>query len=548
MPATPVSPATPDPTPPPADPGGGVSPRLREIVEIALEHTVNGVVITDARRPHNPIVHVNGGFSRITGYQPDEVLGRNCNFLQGHDRDQPGVATLRDAIARRVPVTVVLRNYRKDGALFFNRVELCPVADPERGEVTHFFALQTDVTLEVQAEEARAQRLLALERAFDSSPVAMLGFDDAGRVTLATPAFARVLGLARPAVGTSMDDLRLCIAECAGLDADATAALRWPEPGETVHWSWPNPDEAGHPRQIELTAAASDSLDRTNVAQRAVDLHHASRAAASSPGGERVVMLRDVSHEQSAEASRSRFLATAAHELRTPLGSIRGFTELLLMRNFPPDKARGMLETVLNQASRLGALLDDLLDLSQLDAMGREAFAIGSVDLPEVVRRAAQVLGVGLQGRARHIALHVPDACPPVRGHAAKLEQVLINLLSNAIKYSPEGGDVTLTVSIESPSAGRRVCVQVQDRGIGLSEEQQARLFTRFYRANPSGPIPGTGLGLSIVKGLVERMGGRISVRSQVGQGSTFTVELLPADAAEGAVEPTAAEPVVAPP
>ena len=141
--------------------------RLREIVEIALEHTVNGVVITDATQPNHPIVHVNEGFSRITGFSAREVLGRNCNFLQGTDRQQPAVATLRYAIAGREAVVVVLRNYRKDGSLFYNRVEMCPVADPHSGDVTHFFALQTDVTLQVLADQAREGRLLSLERAFE---------------------------------------------------------------------------------------------------------------------------------------------------------------------------------------------------------------------------------------------------------------------------------------------------------------------------------------------------------------------------------------------
>lgn len=497
------------------------SQRLREIVETALEHTVNGVVVTDATQPHHPIVHVNGGFTRITGYAAHEVLGRNCNFLQGQDREQQGVSTLREAIARRQPATVLLRNYRKDGSAFWNRIEMCPVADPDTGEVTHFFALQTDVTLQVEADAARERRLLALERTLEGSPACMLAVDAGERVSLATLALERLLGLdlgvGLSPVGMTLAHLRDCIAECAGMDAQAAQALRWPQAGETLRWQL----TGAHPRTLELDASPMpDAADGRNAGTSPT------HGATSITTPERVVMLREVPTDAADHATRSRFLAMAAHELRTPLGSIRGFTELLLMRDYPREQSRQLLQTVLSQAQRLGALLNDLLDLSQMDAMGREAFAVAPLPLAEVLRRAVQVVVV--PGSTRSVDAQWPDEALRVQGHAAKLEQVLINLLSNAIKYSPDGGDVHLRTAVDAATG--RICVSVQDHGIGLTPEQQARLFTRFYRANPGGPIPGTGLGLTIVKELVERMGGEITVHSQPGVGSTFTLHLLAGD------------------
>ena len=183
----------------------------------------------------------------------------------------------------------------------------------------------------------------------------------------------------------------------------------------------------------------------------------------------------------------------------------------------------------LGGAVRLPALLNDLLDLSQMDTVGAHAFPLGPVDLGEVMQRAVQVVLV--PGGGREIRVTAPPAATWVRGHGAKLEQVLINLLSNALKYSPDGGPVTLAAA----STAQGIAVAVTDQGLGLTEDQQAKLFTRFFRADPSGPIPGTGLGLVIVKELVERMGGRVEVRSRPGEGSTFTVHLCLAGAPDPA-------------
>lgn len=469
-------------------------PDYERIVALALAHTVNGVVITDATQAHNPIVHVNAGFTRLTGYEAHEVVGRNCNFLQGPDRLQPEVAHLRTAIARGEPVTVVIKNFRKDGTPFWNQVELSPVRDQATGRITHFFALQTDVTLKRESERTNVLRAIEIERLFRGGPLGMVMLDEEGRVSLVTPALWRLLEMEPvPVQGLSLEALSERLAPVLGQSADT---LTWPQ--GTLHQRW-DLTLRGQLRSLDLSSFELGSLTR-----------------------ERILLVRDVTQEEADQTTRSQFLATAAHELRTPMGSICGFTELLLMRDYPPAQARPMLETILRQALRLSALLNDLLDLSQVDAMGAQAFRSGAVDLIEVMRAAVQIARP--PGEGREITLSLPQAGVRVEGHPRKLEQVLINLLSNAIKYSPDGGDIGLQAEIDE--AGGWAHVSVSDQGLGLSPEHQARLFTRFFRADPNGPIPGTGLGLVIVKELVERMGGRLSVRSRLGVGSTFTVSL----------------------
>lgn len=474
-------------------PAPDIPPHLQAIVRRAMEQTVNGVVVSDVTQPGAPIVYVNGGFTRLTGYPPSEVLGRNCKFLQADDRDQPGVQQLREAIERAEDVVVVLRNYRRDGTRFWNRVELGPVRDTTTGAVTHFFALQTDVTLEREAEEASQVRAVGLERAIGSHPLGLIALDEQDRVQLYSPACTGLLGLSPDeAMGLDTGALTQRISAFSGGNADQ---LHWPLPPHHTLWELHTPQH----RVVEVSASPMGALT-----------------------GQRLVLLRDVTQQRVQQATRDHFLATAAHELRTPLGSIRGFTELMLMRHYSADESRPLLETVLKQSLRLSAMLDDLLDLAQLDEQGRQAFALTAVDLLPVVRQAADV--IELPGQKHRLVLDLPATPVRVLGHGARLEQVLINLLSNAIKYSPDGG--TITCRVHAPGNDDLCALSVSDQGLGLSETDQARLFTRFFRANPGGPIPGTGLGLCIVKEMIDRMGGRIAVASRLGEGTTFTLFL----------------------
>ncbi len=116
-----------------------------------LDTCVNGITLSDPDQPDNPIVYANAAFELITGYESDEILGRNCRFLQGEDRDQPEVAQIREALRDRRPVTVTLRNYRKDGRLFYNRFTVRPLFDPH-GDLVYYLGIQYDVTDKVQAK------------------------------------------------------------------------------------------------------------------------------------------------------------------------------------------------------------------------------------------------------------------------------------------------------------------------------------------------------------------------------------------------------------
>jgi signal transduction histidine kinase len=214
-------------------------------------------------------------------------------------------------------------------------------------------------------------------------------------------------------------------------------------------------------------------------------------------------------------------LSNVSHELRTPLTSITGYVELLLEETEDPQERRH-LEIVQRNTARLLALVSDLLFAALLQS-GQLELHLAPVDLRELVDHAADsarphadAAGVGLRVRA--------DNVPPVEGERDRLAQLLDNLVSNAIKFTPSGGEVEISLN----ETDGEVVIEVADTGIGLSEDERAQVFGRFYRADSAGrdQIPGTGLGLYIAKAIVDAHGGRIDVKSPPRGGTTFTVEL----------------------
>jgi signal transduction histidine kinase len=214
---------------------------------------------------------------------------------------------------------------------------------------------------------------------------------------------------------------------------------------------------------------------------------------------------------------RNNFMSMAAHELRAPLTSVLGYSELLLDDDIPREQARAWLASINNESIRLNGLIDELMNVARVES-GNLELAIEPTDIRDAIDGA--VLSAGGTSQAHMILVDVDAELPPIAADADKLRQILINLISNAIKYSPHGGDIAIR-AFHSPGAVR---VEIQDEGLGMIPEDQAKLFTRFHRiktAQTEG-IPGTGLGLTIVKSLVEMMQGTIDLTSAEGEGSTF--------------------------
>lgn len=220
------------------------------------------------------------------------------------------------------------------------------------------------------------------------------------------------------------------------------------------------------------------------------------------------------------EKAKSEYVSMVAHEIRTPLTSIQGFSEMAASQDTTPEKKHEYYRIILQESERLSRLVTNLLSLSRIEAgleLNRE-----SVDLPELI--AGELEFFRSQTEIHQLEYRGSREIPPVYADPERLRQVIQNLLSNAIKYSPEGGRVEVRTGLE----GKYVTISVQDEGIGIPPEELPRIFERFSRverAEATG-ISGTGLGLTIVKHMVELHGGKVTARSEPGKGSTFTVYL----------------------
>lgn len=236
-----------------------------------------------------------------------------------------------------------------------------------------------------------------------------------------------------------------------------------------------------------------------------------------------LVMLFDLTEIKQNEQMQLDFVANASHELRTPVTVISGYAETLLAgAKNDPVRSEEFLTTILNQSQHLEALIQDILQLSRADQ--EMPIRWQTVNLEQIVQKELQLLQQPIKRQQLQANLDVTRYQGPILSDELKLEEILKNLLTNAVRYNVNGGQIKVTLQTQATET----VIQVHDTGIGLTTEDQTRIFERFYRADQahSKAQGGTGLGLAIVANLVEQLGGTIQVHSQLTVGSTFTVKL----------------------
>jgi len=250
-----------------------------------------------------------------------------------------------------------------------------------------------------------------------------------------------------------------------------------------------------------------------------------------------VTVLRDVTGQKELERMKSNFLSVVSHELKTPLHSIKGFVDIILMGKTGPvtDVQRDFLDTVKQQAGELQNLINDLLEFSRLEA-GQVRLRLEQVSLGRAAFTVVEKLQPLAQQGEVALKSEIPVDLPSIEGDRIRLGQVLTNLVDNAIKFTPKGGQVLL----EAKDLGEEIQVWVHDSGIGIPPEEREQVFDRFYQVDSGStrPYRGAGLGLTICKHIVERHQGRIWVEDRPGPGATFTF-VLPKELEREAEEPS---------
>lgn len=242
------------------------------------------------------------------------------------------------------------------------------------------------------------------------------------------------------------------------------------------------------------------------------------------PGIGRIIVMQDITHFKETDKLKTELVATVSHDLKQPLSVMRGYLDLLRMTNTFDERSARYIENLEYAFKNMRQLIDDLLDIAHIEA-GLELDE-EPVDVAHVLRRSVSLNKPNADKKMQVLSVDIPESLPHVRGDEFRLQQVFTNLISNAIKYTPPEGEIKVSCEYKQDS----VRIFFADNGMGIGPEDQSQIFERFYRVRrpETDSIDGTGLGLAIVRSLIEAHRGKIDVKSELGNGSTFRI-VLPA-------------------
>jgi two-component system, OmpR family, phosphate regulon sensor histidine kinase PhoR len=379
---------------------------------------------------------------------------------------------------------------------------------------TAVFREQCERVVQVEHErsalEVRIKRNAArqnqIETIFATLPEAVIAVDEHDQLILANPAAERLLGI--------------------DVSANENRAISHLVHSERLVelLSETRRRKAAAQRTIEIELTDDDGNLRWYGATARSFSKSEGRAADGRAHGGVFAVLRDISLLKASHKRNAEFVSAVSHEMKTPLAGIKAYVELLVDGDAEDDQTREEFLNVINgQANRLQRLIDNLLNLARIEA-GVVQVSKEPTSLNELLQEAFDLVRPAAEAKQIELATDLSQLYIGVLVDRDMIMQAAINLLSNAIKYTPDQGRVTL----RSRASGEEAIIEVQDTGVGLCEEDQVRVFERFYRVKKDREMAsGTGLGLPLAKHIVEDVhGGRLTVESRLGQGSTFRVAL----------------------
>lgn len=485
----------------------------------ALKSASNGIVITDALKTDNPIIYFNPAFKKLTGYSKEEILNSNCRFLQGDDRQQEAINKLKSAIEKGESCQVTLRNYKKNGTLFWNDLNITPIIN-RKGIVTNYIGILNDITDKKNTEEERNH----LAKIFDESVNEIHVFD------AKTLKFINVNYGAQKSLGYTLDEfinmtpiditpyndeieLRETIDVLHNKNIEKLEI-------ETVHY---RKDGTHYPVKTHLqlsklgerdvyVAIILDITEQKNytkkleetVAKRTEELNAALAA------------------EKNLNELKTKFLSLVSHEFKTPLSGILTSTMLLSKYQLEDqqDKRDKHIKTITDEVNYLNNILTDFLSVERLDK-GSYNYKFNTFKVSKVVNEVVYNANMLLK-EGQHI--NYPDNIDELSLHQDEkiIELALSNLVNNAIKYSEEN----TVIDIDVVQTKETTIFKVKDQGIGIPLKDQKNIFNRYFRAENALLTQGTGIGLNITKNHINNLNGKIYFESMENKGSIFTIEI----------------------
>ncbi|MBK0380593.1 PAS domain-containing protein [Mucilaginibacter segetis] len=483
----------------------------------ALNASISGIILTDNRQPDNPIIYCNSAFEKISGYKRRDIIGHNCRFLQKDDRNQRQRLQLREAIEKGISCVVEIRNYKKDGTLFWNELYMSPIKD-EKGNVNYFIGVQNDITRRKKAElELRSNNEL-MERRIEERTQSLKESEDY---------LASIVQTVRESLIVLDKDFRVLsvnehFLKVFKVNKEETEGKMLYDLGNR-QWDIPLLREL-----LENILPTNNPVEEFEVEHdfphigKKLMLLNAHRIELEGQFKDRILLaIEDITDRREIERRKDDFLSIASHELKTPLTTIKGYVQM--MQRIIPKDAEEKFRSLLNKTSvyieRLNHLIAELLDVSKIQTgnieLHKEVFDFDKMvhETVEHIQSATKTHQIVVKGSATN----------SFSGDESNIIQVVNNLLSNAIKYSPDEKEVVVYLSKVSDY----LKLSVTDFGMGISMENQKRIFERFYRVGEiQQQFPGMGIGLYVCEQVIKNHGGSLWVESEPGKGSTFSFTL----------------------
>jgi len=480
---------------------------LAAIVEGAHDAIISGTL-------DGIITSWNAGAERIYGYSAEEIVGKPISILTPPERRAEILEILEKVRRGEAVQQFETIRTKKEGQQIHIALLVSPIKD-ESGRILGVSAIGRDITERKNAEEAARRSDARIRRLVESNIVGVAIGDLSGRIIDANDAFLLLVGYSR-------EDL-------------SSGKMRW--------------DNMSPPEYRDSDRQAIEQLGSVGIAlpwekeffhkdgRRVAILIGIATVAISGGGIECISFILDISERkqleqqlhraklaaEAANRAKSEFLANMSHEVRTPLNGIMGMTDLVLETQLTPEQ-REYLDTVKVSADSLLTVVNDILDFSKIEAGKIDLEAI-DFNLRDCLDSTLKTLALRADGKGLELLCEIAPGVPEVtRGDSSRLRQIVVNLVGNAIKFADKG-EVTLKVQVEAEDARDRILrFTVSDTGIGIPKEKLESIFDPFTQADSSTTRKhdGTGLGLTISMRLVQMMGGRISVESEVGRGSQF--------------------------
>lgn len=495
------------------------------IQKVAIEQNPTTIVVTDAEAR---IQYVNPRFTEVTGYSAEEALGQNPSIVQSGLTPESSYRQMWDALSSGCTWVGELTNRRKNGEIYWEEAHISPVLD-DSCKIAHYVAVKVEITKRKLAEQALVESEARFRNLFEKNGIAMFLLDPvSGQIVAANQAAAVYYGYSiERLVAMSIDQINTLPREQIVQEMNRTVS------DECNHFEFRHRLASGEIRDVEVHCNATrqggrslihsiihDITDRKKSQQDLEQLNLGLEAKVAARTAE-LSLAKEAA--EAASRAKSIFLSNMSHEIRTPLNSVIGMSYLALKTD-PTPAQRDYLQKIHLSADHLLGVINEILDFAKIES-GKLTIDASRFDFWSVRENINGIFSEKFAEKGIRLFLDFDPAIPEsMIGDLLRLDQILVNLINNALKFTEQG---EVTVRARLVSTVQQSCVirfEVQDSGIGMSQEQMGKLFQGFQQADDSitRRYGGTGLGLVISKQLVERMDGEIGLTSEPGKGSLF--------------------------